>query len=1529
MAKKLNKNLVGALILLGMVLMAATGIVLLKNLPGQDPTKYAADAESFKEEGDYKRAMQTFARAFSKDPSENPMYLVEAADCAIEAGDLSRARKFIGGAKVRDARFKPALQIDLELEFEIANLYSNSAQWSQVLESAKEMLSLDENSESAFALHAMGAAYLQLRAEDVSYVEKGLAALRRANELDPGKVEVIETLTGEYWRSERARKADGKLDEAEAFQKSRALLIETGLANHQGSDDEEDLAKLKRLQARYMVLEGSTEEGLALLERLAKEEKTRTNAHLLLASLYLGGAVIGIEPNVEVAERNIEEALAIEPKNGQIYEMLARVYQYQRSTMTDAEETAAITQKERDLYERGLETVERSKHFRELQNNRSRVAFIEGLFMQELRSAATEKDAAQKESYLQAAEAWIEKLKDEVSGQSFEVRFLTARLFYARGEVVAATREAEAAKQLAQGRSNLALEKLLTDLYTSQGQWGAARESLEQAFRKTRNDPGLYVAMGRILLREGRAAEALRYLKPSSPDEVRKALAKDRGAIALSIDAYRQLKQFELAAEASRQLGESSPDDALRQAAIMAWEERYDDAEAKIKEVLKNNPKNQSAIRALLSLYRTIGRLDDARATVKSLLEQDPENREYKRYELILMEDVEGQAPDDRIVEFINEEKDDLTRFVALASFYNSRGNAEETRAYLDKAEALRPEDPGILQKQFGMALTAQDWERANKYARRDGELNLDGTEGKISEGRLAMARGYAEKVAGREAEAREYYEQAIDLMKVGLQKYRSYSLGWTYLSQAYLAADRIDEAKDVLARAIDVDPTNGHAHRALARIAAQEGNEVAEREHLAAAQKTLPSDSWIKSRLQFYEEKENPSEGIAIREKRRAGQPDDTDNLVALARLYGDEQIGQYEKAAETYREALKLSKGDLPLAREVAAFFASDRVGQPSDGETLLKDMLRHEEDLPRKALIAASLGQFYESQKHLATADRYYRLAVSLNPSKESLAIAADFYSRTGRLNDALEYYERTLELADNDPVVDQSTRSRIVAVLLAMGDLDRAKSKVDDFLARYPNDPQAMIYEGAYHRIGGDINKAREAFDRHLEKEPDNATALWQRGQLYLLLGRWEKAIQDLKGSRASRPDAFEYKHRIALADALVEAGRGDEAVVELRSILETHPEAQDVAEALVDVYKRVIPARLSDAEDLVYRYMRMFPRDYKWPQLLGELGRLSKDHEKEIEGYQKAAELGLYQPKVVRPLFLAYKDAGQFRRIIQYATEKLAAEALEQDPELLTTLGWAYLKAGRQEEGSQAYSQALAVTGKDFAEHTVVVSALAKTLGPQAALEWAQSVAKLDPSNVDTRRALVHLFKMNDKTDLAIAECDRIMEMTPGDANMVFAHLAKGMLLNSLDRAEEAKSQYEAALKIDPDQPVALNNLAYLLAKRLNKPAEALPYAKRASRVLPQDDNVLDTYGWVLSLNGKLGDAAGTLLRALEIKRDNLDATIHLGMVCLKQKDLEEARFRLNRAKELAEAQGRTDELPKIIKALKEVDDLGG
>ena len=1529
MARKLNKNLVGALVLLGMLLMTVTGVVLLANLPGQDPTKYAADAQELKKKGEYDQAMQTFARAFQKDPAENPKYLVDAADCAIEMGDVAKARQFIGTAKVKDARYKPAIELGLKLELEIAKLYGNVTQWSRVLDLAKEMLSFDENKESALAHQALGQAYIALRGEDESNEKKGLAALRRAHELDPGNVDVIEALAEELWRSARAKKNAGQSDEADALKKSRISLIETAIAACKGPEDAEKLADLKRIQARYMLADGSVKEGLAQLQTLSQAEKTGTKCHMLLGSLYLNGGILGIDRDLNKAEQYYKEALEIDPKKGRPYEALAQVYQLQRAAIKGPKAIEAKRQQERALYESGLKNVERSKHFRELRNNRSRVAFIQGLFMQDLRRADAEKDASRKAELMKAAEGWIEKLKDEVSGQSVEVRFLTARLLFARGQYVAATREAEAAKKLAHGQTNLPLERLLTDLYTRQGQWGAARESLLAAMKRSPGEPALYVAMGRILLREHRPADALRYLKPTRPQQLREALAKDPVAITLCIDAYRQLKQFELAEAESRRLGKNTPADELRAATILLWEDRYDEAEKKLKDVLKQQPDNQRAIRTMLSLYQKTNRLDEAKARVKSLLAKDPQNREYQRYNLVLMQGVGDKTRDELIRKFIEEEKDEFTRYLGLASFFNSKGDKEQTKAYLDKAEALKPDDAGVIEKQFGMALASHDWDRAAKYARKNGELNVDGTEGKIAEGRLALAKGGAQEADGHPKDAKALYEQAIDLMKVGLQKYRSYSLGWTYLSQAYLAAKRLGDAKQVLNRALEIDPTNGHAHRALARIAAQEGNEEAERQHLIAAQKSLPNDRWIKSRLQLYSEKDNPKEGIASREKIRKEKPDDVQNLVLLARLYADDRVGQYDKAIEVYRQAMKLSHNDLPLVREVAAFLASERVGRPSEGEALLKDLLRKEQDLPTKALIAASLGQFYEAQNHLATAGRHYRLAVSLDPSKQILAVVADFYSRTGRMKDALEYYQRTLRLAKDDPDLAHKTESRIIAILLAIGDLDRAKGLIAEFVKKYPDDPQGMIYEGAYHRIGGDVHKAKKAFDRYLEKNPDNATALWQRGQLFLLLGRWEKAIADLKKAKALKPDAFDYKHRISLADALIEAGRGDEAIDELRSILSDHPEQQAVAQALVDAYTRVRPTRYPDAENLIYRYMQRFPQDYQWPELLGKLGGLSKDHDKEIEGYEKAAELSQYRPRTLRLLFEAYKKADRAPMVIRYATEKLSSKILERDPKLLTILAWAYLKGGRKEECSQAFAQALSATGKDFALHASVVNDLVRILGPKSALQWAESAAKVDPDNVDTKRALVHLLRMNDKTDQAVAECDEILKLAARNEDTVFAHVAKGMLLSSASKFGQAAAEYEAALKLDADQPLALNNLAYTLCERLNKPAEALPYAKRASRLQPKDDNVIDTYGWTLALNGRLGEAVGTLLRALDLNRDNPDATYHLGVVLLKQKDYEEAKFRLERAKALAKAQDRADILPKITKALDSVKKAGG
>ncbi len=78
-------------------------------------------------------------------------------------------------------------------------------------------------------------------------------------------------------------------------------------------------------------------------------------------------------------------------------------------------------------------------------------------------------------------------------------------------------------------------------------------------------------------------------------------------------------------------------------------------------------------------------------------------------------------------------------------------------------------------------------------------------------------------------------------------------------------------------------------------------------------------------------------------------------------------------------------------------------------------------------------------------------------------------------------------------------------------------------------------------------------------------------------------------------------------------------------------------------------------------------------------------------------------------------------------------------------------------------------------------------------------------------------------------------------------------LVLGLLAELAGDARGAVSHYRRALTRDPDQPAAANNLAWLLATRLEEPGAALEPARRAHASLPGDPRVADTLGWVLLL----------------------------------------------------------------------------
>ena len=82
------------------------------------------------------------------------------------------------------------------------------------------------------------------------------------------------------------------------------------------------------------------------------------------------------------------------------------------------------------------------------------------------------------------------------------------------------------------------------------------------------------------------------------------------------------------------------------------------------------------------------------------------------------------------------------------------------------------------------------------------------------------------------------------------------------------------------------------------------------------------------------------------------------------------------------------------------------------------------------------------------------------------------------------------------------------------------------------------------------------------------------------------------------------------------------------------------------------------------------------------------------------------------------------------------------------------------------------------------------------------------------------------------------------------------------------RYPEAVAQYEKLLQGQPDNPVLLNNLAWLYDQAGD--ARAVDFAKRAYELVPESAMVMDTYGWILHRRGDTAKALELISEAARL-----------------------------------------------------------
>ena len=112
-------------------------------------------------------------------------------------------------------------------------------------------------------------------------------------------------------------------------------------------------------------------------------------------------------------------------------------------------------------------------------------------------------------------------------------------------------------------------------------------------------------------------------------------------------------------------------------------------------------------------------------------------------------------------------------------------------------------------------------------------------------------------------------------------------------------------------------------------------------------------------------------------------------------------------------------------------------------------------------------------------------------------------------------------------------------------------------------------------------------------------------------------------------------------------------------------------------------------------------------------------------------------------------------------------------------------------------------------------------------------------------------------------DAAIRSLARANELMPGNATVI-GTLA--LALDSSGNRADAQRAYRATLEADPNNAIAMNNLAFLLAEAGDDLDDALRLSRRAMELMPDSMEMTDTAGWVQLKRGE-NDAAIALFAA--------------------------------------------------------------
>ena len=191
----------------------------------------------------------------------------------------------------------------------------------------------------------------------------------------------------------------------------------------------------------------------------------------------------------------------------------------------------------------------------------------------------------------------------------------------------------------------------------------------------------------------------------------------------------------------------------------------------------------------------------------------------------------------------------------------------------------------------------------------------------------------------------------------------------------------------------------------------------------------------------------------------------------------------------------------------------------------------------------------------------------------------------------------------------------------------------------------------------------------------------------------------------------------------------------------------------------------------------------------------------------------------------------------------------------------------------------------------------------------------------NPKDIKPLDALGNIMRSRKRYAEAVDYYTRAAALLPNPAKRHWSlFYSRGTSYERLKNWPAAEADLQKALKLYPDQPLALNYLGYSWVDQNRNLKQGMALIERAVALKPGDGYIVDSLGWAHFKQGNYKDAVRFLERAVEITPQDPVLNDHLGDALWRVGREREAKFQWDQSLTL---EPEPEEVEKIKKKLTE------